>query len=254
MNHYEAAGLLGAHALDALEPAEQEAVQRHVGECRACQRELAEHREVAALLTPGWAKAPEHVWARIAGSLEEKPPPLDLTRVARSDDPSGVVVPLRRSRGVGVRAAAMVAAVAAVVIGLMGVKIMDDGRRLDRLAAGVHSQELEQAANAAMADPAADKVALRSEDGAWFAEAVLLDDGTGYLVKHNLPPLSDDRTYQLWALAGTSRISVGTLGPSPKVAAFQATGPVWALAITEEPAGGVVTTERAPVVLGRTSV
>lgn len=254
MNHYEAAELLGAYALDALERGEQEAVQRHVGDCRACQRELAEHREVAALLTPGWAKAPDEVWDRIAGSLEEKPPPLDLARVTPSDDRPGAVVPLRPRRGVGLRAAAMVAAVAAVVIGLMGVKIVDDGRRLDRLTAGVHSQELEQAANAAMADPAADKVALRSEDGAWFAEAVLLDDGTGYLVRHNLPPLSGDRTYQLWALTGTSKISVGTLGPSPRMAAFQATGPVWALAITEEPAGGVVTTDRAPVVVGRTSV
>jgi len=254
VNHYEAAELLGAYALDALDPDEHEAVERHVRDCRACQTEVSEHREMAALLTPGWVKAPEGVWDRIAGSLEEKPPPLELARVAPSESRSGSVVPLRPSRGVGLRAAAMVAAIAAVVIGLMGVKIVDDGRRLDRITAGVHSEELQQAANAAMVDPAADKVALRSEDGAWFAEAVLLDDGTGYLVKHNLPPLSGDRTYQLWALAGTSKISVSTLGPAPKVSAFNATGPVWALAITEEPAGGVVTTDRAPVVLGRTSV
>lgn len=254
MNHYEAAELLGAYALDALDPDEQEVVERHVRDCWACQRELSEHREVAALLTPGGATAPDQVWNRIAGSLEEKPPPLDLAPVARSADRAGVVVPMRPGRGVGLRVAAMVAAAAAVVIGLMGVKIVEDGRRLDRLAAGVHSEELERAANAAMVDPRADKVALRSEDGAWFAEAVLLDDGTGYLVEHNLPPLPGNRTYQLWALAGTSKISVGTLGPNPDVAAFQATGPVWALAITEEPAGGVVTTDRTPVVLGRTSV
>ncbi len=244
MNHFEVRELLGAHALDALDGDEQEAVDRHVRDCRACQTELAEHREVAAFLTPGWAAPPEGIWDRIAGSLEEKPPPLDLAPV----------VPLRARQGVGLRAASMVAAVAAVVIGLMGVKIVDDGRRLDRITAGVHSEELQQAANAALVDPRADKVALRSEDGAWFADAVMLENGTGYLVRHNLPPLSPDRTYQLWALNGTSKISVGTLGPSPEVAAFHATGAVWALAITDEPTGGVVTTDRAPVVLGRTSV
>jgi len=194
--------------------------------------------------TPSGASAHPGVWDRIAGSLEEKPPPLDLAPV----------VPLRPGRGAGMRAAAMVAAVAAVIIGLMGVKIVDDGRRIDRITAGVHSEELERAANAALADPAADEVVLRSEDGARFAEAVMLDDGTGYLVRHNLPPLPPDRTYQLWAVSGTSTISVGVLGASPEVVAFQATGPVSALAVTEEPAGGVVTTERSPVVVGRTSV
>lgn len=246
MNHYEAAELLGAYALDALEGDEQEQVEHHVRDCRACLAELAEHREMAALLTPGWAAPPSGVWERIATSLEEAPPPLDLAPV----------VPLRPAvpRGVGMRAAAMVAAAAAVVIGLMGVKIVDDGRRLDRIAAGVHSEELQRAVNAAVVDPGADKVSLRSEDDAWFADAVLLDDGSGYLVKHNLPALSGDRTYQLWALSGTSKISVGTLGSVPKVAAFQATGPVWALAITEEQAGGVVSSQNSPVVVGRTSV
>jgi hypothetical protein len=152
------------------------------------------------------------------------------------------------------RAAAMVVAVAAVVIGLMGVKIAADSRRLDRVTAGAHSEELERAANAALADPAADRVSLRSADGARFAEAVLLADGTGYLVRHNLPPLSPERTYQLWAVSGTTKISVGVLGPSPEVAAFQATGQVSALAVTEEPAGGVVATERSPVVVGRVNV
>jgi hypothetical protein len=244
MNHFEVRQLLGAYALDAVETDEQEMVEGHLRDCGACGNELAEHRETVAFLTPGWARAPEGVWDRIAGSLEEKPPPLDLAPV----------VPLRPTGSRGAWATGLVAAVALVVIGLMGVKIVDDGRRIDRLAAGVHSEELRRAANAALVDPGADKVALRSEDGAWFAEAVVLDDGNGYLVRHNLPPLSPDRTYQLWALAGTSKVSVGVLGPSPEVAAFRATGPVWALAITEEPAGGVVSTERQPLVLGRTTV
>lgn len=198
---------------------------------------------MAGLLTPGSAKPPEGVWDRIAVSLEHKPPPLHLA----------LAVPLRPTRGVGLRAAAVVAAVAAIIIGLMGATILNDGRRLDRVAAGVHSQGLERAANAALVDPGANKVSLRSEDGVWFADVVMLDDGTGYLFKHNLPLLSGDRTYQLWALGGANKISMGTVGPAPKVAAFHVAEPVWGLAITEEPAGGVVSTERVPVVLGRTN-
>ena len=43
LSHEEVADLLGAYALDALEPAELQAVDRHVQGCRACLAEVAEH-------------------------------------------------------------------------------------------------------------------------------------------------------------------------------------------------------------------
>ncbi|MFN2608537.1 MAG: zf-HC2 domain-containing protein, partial [Acidimicrobiales bacterium] len=78
VNHADAATFLGAYALDALDPDERDAVERHVRGCGACLAEVAEHREVAALLAPGWVAAPDGVWDRIAGALEETPPPLAM--------------------------------------------------------------------------------------------------------------------------------------------------------------------------------
>jgi hypothetical protein len=94
-------------------------------------------------------------------------------------------------------------------------------------------------------------VALRSDDGTRTADAVVLPDGTGYLVRSNLPALTADKTYQLWALVGTSRISVGVLGTDATVASFKMDGDVWGLAITQESAGGVESTKKDPVVVGR---
>ncbi|MDQ3898444.1 MAG: anti-sigma factor, partial [Actinomycetota bacterium] len=90
-----------------------------------------------------------------------------------------------------------------------------------------------------------------STDGYRTAEAVVMPDGTGYLVKANLPALSKERTYQMWAVVGSAKISVGVLGPEPRIVPFKMDGDVSALAITEEVAGGVVSSRQDPVVMGR---
>lgn len=250
LSHEEVADLLGVYALDALEPAELHTVDRHVQGCKACLAEVAEHREVAGLLTPGWAKPPAGLWEKIAASIEETPPPLDLAPVIamKPAQPRTVERP-RRSIGMGI--AAMVAVAAMAMIGFLGIRVADDRRRINELAGGAHADELQRSVNAALADPAARKVDLVSTDGYRAAQAVVLPDGTGYLVKSNLPGLSKERTYQLWALVGTSRVSVGVLGPEVGVAPFKIGSSVLALAITDETAGGVETTKKDPVVVGR---
>jgi anti-sigma factor RsiW len=70
--------LLGAYALDAVDDDERQAIERHLDNCAQCRREVAEHREVAGMLASGWLPAPEGLWDRIAGSLEEPPPPLRM--------------------------------------------------------------------------------------------------------------------------------------------------------------------------------
>lgn len=247
LNHADAADFLGVYALDALDGDERAAVEDHVRDCGACQAEVAQHREVAAALAaPGWARAPEGLWDRIAGSLEEAPPPLRM--------PSEPVVSLegrrpRRFRPLEVAAAA-IAAAAVATVGLMGLKIVDDERRIDSLKEQAQGAQLSRTANAALADPAARRVDLRSPDTQFVAQAVLLPDGSGYLVDTNLPDLGRDRTYQLWAVVGSNRISVGVLGPKPDVAAFTAPGQTSALAITSEAAGGVIVTQNQPLVVG----
>jgi hypothetical protein len=256
LSHEEVADLPGAYALDALEPAELQAVDRHVQGCQACLAEVAEHREVAGLLTPGWGKPPPGLWDRIAASLEESPPPLDLAPVmAMKPAPPPTPITNARSAGtrrrtLGIGIAAMVAAAAVAMVGFLGVQLGEDRGRGGKYAVDAYG-ELERSANAALVDPSAQKVDLVSTDGSRFVQAVVLRDGTGYLVNPKLPALPKERTYQLWAVVGTAKISVGVLGNEPKIVPFKMNGPVSALAITEEVAGGVVASRADPVVVGK---
>ena len=64
------------------------------------------------------------------------------------------------------------------------------------------------------------------------------------LVAHDLPALQPGRTYQLWLVTPTSKISAGTFTPTNGEAMVRATyalarDSLRAVAVTEEPAGGV---------------
>jgi hypothetical protein len=246
LNHGEAAAFLGAFALDALDGDEREQVERHVRECRACQTEVDEHREVVSYLAPTSTGAPDGLWDRIAGSLEETPPPLQM--------PPAPVVPIERARrrAMPSRVAAVAAAVAAVaVVGIVGVNVVDDDRAGRDVAAQAPAAQLDRTVRAAVADPRARRIELVSADERLRADTVVLPDGTGYLVSSNLPELRAGRTYQLWALVGSNKISVGVLGAKPGQAGFKAAADAWGFAITEEMAGGVVASRNDPVVVGR---
>jgi hypothetical protein len=283
LTHAEASELLGAYALDALDAEERDAVDLHLSACTLCRTEVQEHVEVAGLLSTGIFAAPASVWNRISEDLRGTPPPLDLApihalRPAGAEAPAaaeasdhaadrrpdrrpggagaGAVPSLderrARRRGSGLRIGALVAAasVAASVIGVLGLKVMEDGRRIDAITAAPHGEMLEGAVEAAMSDPEAVRVEMRSPDGRLYADAVMLPDGRAYLARDNLPPLSPDRNYQLWAVVGNDKVSVGVLGSDPQQSAFVASGPVAALAITDEMAGGVVASRQQALVLG----
>ncbi len=246
MSHSDIAELLGVYALDALDPDERDAVEAHATECGACQAEITQHREVAAFLAPVWTPAPDGLWDRIVEALEETPPPLEM--------PLAPVVPIqrpsRRSRPMAA-VAAMVAVAAVAVVGVLGFKVLDDGRRIDNMNQQALGTEFQRTVNAALADPSGHRVNLQSADGAVKAEAVVLPDGAGFLTNKNLAALPSDHTYQLWALVGTSRISVGVLGPNVASAAFRAPTNAAGFALTDETAGGVVVSANNPVVVGK---
>ncbi|MGI9032420.1 MAG: anti-sigma factor domain-containing protein [Acidimicrobiales bacterium] len=250
LSHVEAAELLGAFALDALEADERDAVARHVYGCGACQAEVSAHREVVAFLAPGWASAPAGVWERIAGSLEEAPPPLTMPPAAPVAPVVAIEARGRRWRPAQV-AAAMVAVAALALVAVLGLKVVDDGRRIDQMKEQARGTELDRTVRAAEADPSARRITLKKTDGTPGWSAVFLPDGTGYLVDARLPDLPSDRTYQLWALVGTSRISVGVLGPKGVPAGFRAPPTASGFALTTEVAGGVVTSTNDPVVVGK---
>jgi hypothetical protein len=247
LSHAEVTELLGAYALDALVADESMAVIAHLRDCLLCQTEVAEYREVAAFIAPATTAAPERLWDQIAGSLEEVPPPLQLPNV-RSIDSSR-----RRNNRAGTIATAAVAVAVVAVVGVLGIKVADNSSQINQMADGAPASQLSRATAAALADPGARLVDLKSSGTKVSARAVLLPDGTGYVLKNNLPPLDRGRTYQLWAVVGDSKISVGVLGPAPGTTGFKAAGDVSALAITQEQAGGVVASNQTPVVVGTLS-
>ena len=239
LKHTEVQELLGAFALDAVEPDERDVIEAHLAGCPRCRAEVAEHREAATLLAFSGAPAPDAVWSKITAGLEETPPPLDLARVT----------PIRR-RSPLTRAFAAAVAAAAMVAALLGVQVVRQNHRIDQLARISDQQGLAQTAAAAAFAPGARTVRLESNDRAQSVDAVVLPDGQGYLVRSHLVPLSQQRTYQLWGVIGAKTISLGVIGASPTVTPFKAAGPLTALAITAEQRGGAVAPTSKPVVEG----
>lgn len=255
LTHREIEELLGAFALDAVEPDERDVIEAHLIGCPRCRAEVAAHRETAALLAHGGAAAPDRLWARISESLDSPAPELALP-----GSPPAPAVPLgaaavvrRERRSISLRTAATIAAMAAAVTAFLGLRIGEQDRRLDSFAAVAREDGLRRAALAAMGEPNSEQLWLRTPDGrdrTHAAHVVRLSDGTGFIVADKLAPLPADRTYQLWALRPDAKISVAVLGNHPDVASFQMVGEVIGYAVTDETAGGVVSSDRPPVVLG----
>ncbi len=241
MNHHnfrsDLEDLIAAYALDAVDADDRQLVEHHLKNCQPCQYELGRHHEVLALLIPD-ASAPADVWDGMVATLEEGPPPLDLAPV--------VALAPRRRRTV----LAGLAAVAAAAVAVLGIRVVDQEQRLNQMQTAMAHHDLQRAALAALANPAATTVEMRAPDGSAGARVALLPDGRGYLLADGLRTLADARTYQLWALVDGQRISAGTLGVQPRAAAFQVSGRVGGFAVTEEQAPGAVASKNPPVLIG----
>jgi anti-sigma-K factor RskA len=232
LNHQDIESLLGAYALDAVDPAEADAIELHLRECPQCRAEVAAHRETAAMLANSGTPAPPGVWDNIVAQLEASPPLLTLAKAR----------PVKRWPTITSAAAAIVLLAGSVawVVGRQSTPGTRPG-----------GSPIDAAIIAAYADPHARSVRLNSSDGRHHVDAVVRQDGTGYLVRNNLPPLAAGRTYQLWGIVGRNKVSLGVLGRAPTRLAFIARmTKLDALAITDEEAGGVVASQQAPVVVG----
>lgn len=238
MSHQELQELLGAYALDAVDPHEVAIVEAHLAECPSCQSQVAAHRETAARLGNFGAEAPAELWDRIAAGLT----------VAPAAPPPSNVVRLSKRRGLGAPIAALVAAAAIAAVALLGVSTLHLQSRVDALRDEVGRGGLQQAAAAAVLNPHHTTLRLTSADGRLNAEVVTVGGREAYLVGSNLTPVDSDRTYQLWGVVGGRPVSLGLLGSHPELAAFQIDPAVTRLMVTAEPAGGHPTPD-APVVV-----
>jgi anti-sigma factor RsiW len=254
-DHAAIEGLLGAFALDAVDVDERAVVEEHLAACASCRAEVAEHREVAAVLSAEADPAPERIWDRIAGDLAVGSP-----KVAP-------VVLIDRGRR-NLRSLAWLASAAAVVVVALGAAVLTQSGRIDDLNSEVAAQQqeiatlavaldqdpLQRAVTTALADPDARVAELRMDGGDRTTLIVVLPDGTGYVYENTLEPLSADATYQLWAVVEGKVISAGVLGNRPGVVPFHIDpAGLEALVITAEVAGGVPQSQEAPVVAWSTT-
>ena len=249
LTHEDIQELLGAYALHAVERDEAEVIEAHLDTCPRCRAEVESHREVATMLGNSGGDAPEGLWDRIAGQLEVPPPPMRLN----VDGVEGTVVPIARRRRERPNrfVAAALGAAAVLVAAVLGAQVVRQQDRLDDMQSDLEQATLTAAANQAFDDPDAAKVQLQSSDGEVTGRAVVLPDGTGFLIAHELPGLEDDRTYQLWGDTGSgSLVSLGLLGSDPATIAFQAGSDLSALAVTAEDPGGVTQSKNPPVLAG----
>lgn len=234
--HHDIEELLGAYALDAVDPDEAHLVEEHLAECPRCRAEVAEHREVAALLTSGTSTpVPDGVWDRIAADLGDTPPavPIEVAFGQRQAHKT-----MGRTRA-GRVFAGLAAAAAVVVVALMGAGLVNQRSEIDRLDGEVAAAATDPLLNL-LQDPEAQVVNLQSDDGDAAARALVGRDGDSVLLASGLPALEGDATYQLWGLpeGRQSMVSLGVLGADPEQSEFHVEGGITSIAITREPGGG----------------
>jgi anti-sigma-K factor RskA len=230
--------LLGVYALDAVSDDERRAVEEFLIVDPRARREVAEHRDVASLLAWSGTAAPDGLWDRIAAQLDEPAPEMrgPLASVTSIDRPFGgsLASSDRSSRRRWLRSAgswALASAAAAAVAVLVVTTVVNNRSDESPLATVVA---------AARADRDSRVASLLASDGTVVGEAIVDQDGHGYLVATALPALPDDRTYQLWGVIGDQVISLGVLGRAPEIEPFSVDAPVSQVVITNEVAGGVV--------------
>ncbi len=267
--HGEIEDLLGAYALDALEPEEAERVERHLHECIRCVIEVGQHHEVTGLLANSGGDASDELWDKIAQRLDPPSGVPSWDRLAarldpptRPDDVSGLEAPpatvvrldpARWRHRWMVRSASLVAAAAAVLAVVLGIQVNHLNHQVSSLNSSRPS--VNAAAQAALENPATQRIQLTppATSGTPKGTTVTLvvgPSGTGYVFASGLAPLGSNQTYQLWGAINGQLISLGVLGPAPGVSAFtsDAADRAQAFAITAETGGGVVSTTHQPVV------
>lgn len=271
MNHAEVAQLLGAFALDAVDPEEAQAIHTHLLECPRCSSEVAEHWEVTGLIANVGVDAPAELWDRIAARIDtgsdvrsdaRRPAPLRLGPPASAPRSSNSVARRRLTWA----AVGAVAASVAVVAVLLAVQVGRLDQRVGQLAKSSQQSGLSQAVQAALLDPNAQKVTLAATNaapiggsaprpGGQAAVLVILPNGTAFVVNTGLPRLAADRTYQLWGVVNGQTVSLGLLGNQPRDVAFTVnpSALIKVFAVTDEVAGGVVRTTHDPVAQSTTA-
>lgn len=259
----DARTLLGAYALDAVDPDERAAVERLVASDPEAAGELAQLTAVAATLGDAVAGEPpaalrSSVLAAVAGVPQLGPlaGPRGTVPAAATPAPApGVATPaaVESSPTDGPRLAdrrrpsrtRWLAVAAALVVGaaVPGALAVQQAQRADR------AEQEQQALADLLTDPSA-VVVHGDVTGGGTASAILTDDRALFSAT-GLPDPGDGKAYQLWVVDAAGAASAGVLagdaGTVRQLAEKFTAGA--ALAITVEPAGGSTQPTTDPLVV-----
>ena len=224
--------LLPLAALEALDPGEAEAVERHLSTCRRCRHEQADYARTVdwlALSVPD-RSPPPCLRRRVLGALRPTPWPL--------------AAPARR----------WLAAAVLLILVLTGSNLV----LWQRLADARDAAEPPRSARAA-SGPLTwyDLVASTPGASAQGTLCAVPDGRLAWLIVQGLPPLAPGQVYQLWFARGDRWVSGGTFTVDQRGRGFltiwpdQPLGSYETLRVTVEPADGSPHPTSQPILAGR---
>jgi hypothetical protein len=240
--HEHIRSLLAPFALNALEEGDHQLVSAHIETCDACAAEVVDLLDTSSLLALGAHDAPpDNVWTKLQNAMTESTTPAQ-SDLPQSDLPQPVIdlTMERNKRRSGKRMAirALTAAAAVLLIVVPVTRMSRPGTpTIDQLAASAAKANGSRTLDLMSVDKTKQKL----------GSVVLAADGRGYITLTDLPKLSADETYQLWAIIDGKPISEGLLGPSPTIAAFNTSAKVAAIAISVEKSSGATAPTIGPI-------
>jgi hypothetical protein len=190
MTHQVYEELAAGHALDALEPEDEELFLRHAATCSRCERDLVVHLDTAAALAEGvdGGDLPAASWERLRAAVVAE----SGERVFAGEGSEVVSLASRRRPP-----RALLAAAAAVAVLVVGVGAATTVLRPDRAPALTAAQQVDAAARGLGEGPGASaRLAGRTQ-----AQAVALPRADHVsLVVDGLPANPAGSSYVLWAI------------------------------------------------------
>ena len=278
LTHEEAFEMLDQLAFDTIGGAERDALLVHVEICAICRAELAQLRETVSMIglaAPAAqaahaanAQTRDRIRSRLIAraSTDAAPPPPEWIRPTpfTPGDAVRVVKPSKAAVNAIAWRRAEWMAIAASVLLVVSVAMLTYVLRDRQNLRAALTEQIALRQKAATAGDSL-RLAVMSRDsviagltGRDVAMMTLTSGGTRApyahmfwdkarntwtLVAHNMPDLKAGRTYQLWLMTPDKKISAGTFEPRDGDAMMRATyaltDRLMALAVTEEPMGGM---------------
>lgn len=285
MPHEDAFAALGAAALDALDVSERALVHAHIETCAICSAELASLRDAAALIafsSPLSADTATRSRGRIRSKLLSRALSEGSGAPAPAMSVPQVVFPTERPEVRRIEEArakrwrpewfAIAASVLFIVSATMLAMVMRDretlqGSMREQVASLQQVRTANDSLRAAVMTRDSIIAGMTGKDVAMMTLASTASSApfahmfwdkahnTWTLVAHNMPALKSGRTYQLWLVTPRAKISAGTFMANNGEGMMRATyalasSDLRAMAVTEEPMGGMPQPTSAPVIVG----